>query len=40
MIALVQLDSAGHLFDKLENGALRIGKEDLESVDGCFAYPD
>ena len=40
LIALVQLDGAGHLFDKLKNGSLGIGKENLESVDGRFAYSD
>ena len=40
LIALVQLDGAGHLFDKLKNGAFGIGNENLESVDGRFAYSD
>ena len=40
LIALVQLDGARHLFEKLKNGALRVGKENLESVDGHFTNSD
>ena len=40
LIALVQLDGAGHLFDKLKNGAFRIGNENLESVDSRFTYSE